>query len=582
MNLSHMEKINEQLTCPVCLERFKEPKVLPCLHTFCKDCLDQIFSKSKDNSFACPTCRAKTPINKSGISGLPTNFLINNILEAVEIQKKVSTTKDVKCEACDEEDADVAVCRCAECARFLCDVHKLAHQKAKATKNHRIQSLDELKSSEIDLKTSLVVPVHCPDHPEEHIKIFCETCDRAICRDCALTEHKSHQYNFLKQLSDKHKQAIMDLVKSAKSRISQLQNASQHVNESLQSLENRSRNTKEQIVAYVRSIQDALKQKEDQLIQEVDAVYHKKDESLKNEAQFLQNAIGGLQRTCEFVQTALDAGNDVELLKLKAQLTSSLTQQLNASSLDGADALNNGKVPELDLEEDLDFIISDDSLLSRVVNLGSISSSSADPKQSSVIVASLNGKPVSESMRAKLNVLSGDTIGFYLIAKSKQGELITKRVKWNVSVKKDGVVEPFDSAGIVNKQNGTWEFTWSPPRDGTYFIHVGTDAGILTNSNLPNTDPCAVQHSPLQITVQKAVQPEEMTPLNTPRDVLLGRRVKRGPHWKWSNQDGGGAGTITEVCQADGWIRVTWDHGTSNSYRWGAEKAQDLTVTKDA
>ena len=30
---------NEELTCSVCLELFKTPKTLPCLHTFCEECL---------------------------------------------------------------------------------------------------------------------------------------------------------------------------------------------------------------------------------------------------------------------------------------------------------------------------------------------------------------------------------------------------------------------------------------------------------------------------------------------------------------------------------------------------------------
>ena len=30
----------DYLTCVICYELFVEPKILPCLHTFCKGCLE--------------------------------------------------------------------------------------------------------------------------------------------------------------------------------------------------------------------------------------------------------------------------------------------------------------------------------------------------------------------------------------------------------------------------------------------------------------------------------------------------------------------------------------------------------------
>ena len=33
------KQIEEEITCSICSELFKEPKTLPCLHTFCKECI---------------------------------------------------------------------------------------------------------------------------------------------------------------------------------------------------------------------------------------------------------------------------------------------------------------------------------------------------------------------------------------------------------------------------------------------------------------------------------------------------------------------------------------------------------------
>lgn len=71
--------VDEILECPICLERLKRPKMLPCQHTFCLSCLEvqQISSNNKkingadgDASAAsvthvtlqCPTCRLEVSL----------------------------------------------------------------------------------------------------------------------------------------------------------------------------------------------------------------------------------------------------------------------------------------------------------------------------------------------------------------------------------------------------------------------------------------------------------------------------------------------------------------------------------------
>ncbi|CAK0899405.1 unnamed protein product, partial [Prorocentrum cordatum] len=51
---------SDLLQCPVCLEQFQEPQVLPgCGHTFCAACVRQVCeaAAASGSTASCPTCR---------------------------------------------------------------------------------------------------------------------------------------------------------------------------------------------------------------------------------------------------------------------------------------------------------------------------------------------------------------------------------------------------------------------------------------------------------------------------------------------------------------------------------------------
>ncbi len=53
-----------------------------------------------------------------------------------------------------------------------------------------------------------------------------------------------------------------------------------------------------------------------------------------------------------------------------------------------------------------------------------------------------------------------------------------------------------------------------------------------------------------------------------PKKLDDGTRVRRGPTWKWGNQGDNSIGTVTQE-RPNGWFRVEWDSGATNSYRYG-------------
>ncbi|OWF42353.1 RING finger protein nhl-1-like [Mizuhopecten yessoensis] len=75
------EHIEQLLQCAICLDRFKQPKLLPCQHTFCETpCLENLVN-FLSRSIKCPECRAEHRVPYQGVSSFPNNLTIRNFLE---------------------------------------------------------------------------------------------------------------------------------------------------------------------------------------------------------------------------------------------------------------------------------------------------------------------------------------------------------------------------------------------------------------------------------------------------------------------------------------------------------------------
>ncbi|KAI8512578.1 hypothetical protein Bbelb_092170 [Branchiostoma belcheri] len=149
-----LKKISSDfLECKICLVvPFKDPKVLSCLHTFCKDCLHVLVMQPGvviQNRFECPTCRAETELPKDGVAGLKDNFFVASLSDTVKAHEslvgsnKEDNNNKTSCDHCEE----VAVQGCLDCEEFLCDECACAHRRSKRTRGHVVVGVADMKES---------------------------------------------------------------------------------------------------------------------------------------------------------------------------------------------------------------------------------------------------------------------------------------------------------------------------------------------------------------------------------------------------------------------------------------------------
>ncbi len=111
-----METMENELTCCVCLELFRDPLMLPCTHNLCRHCVLGLRNNDVLTSFNCPKCRFEVSFEQNqGSDSLPRNLALNNL---ASLYRKQSKMKDLK-KKCSLHNSDVDL-YCQTCQYLGC------------------------------------------------------------------------------------------------------------------------------------------------------------------------------------------------------------------------------------------------------------------------------------------------------------------------------------------------------------------------------------------------------------------------------------------------------------------------------
>ncbi|XP_055931534.1 RING finger protein nhl-1-like isoform X2 [Argiope bruennichi] len=123
-------RMDQLLKCSVCSDRFRNPKLLPCNHTFCAEpCLSRCIEKGK-GSVKCPECSSehRLPI-KGGVQGFPHNVTLGRFLELRQQVSGVEPDLPASMQRCNTCKEKGQLEMCAHCNRKVCKECKAAHVK---------------------------------------------------------------------------------------------------------------------------------------------------------------------------------------------------------------------------------------------------------------------------------------------------------------------------------------------------------------------------------------------------------------------------------------------------------------------
>ncbi|XP_062587429.1 tripartite motif-containing protein 2-like [Saccostrea cucullata] len=286
------ETENDTIKCPLCFEPFTEPKLLDCLHTFCKECLEKLCEHTGDRkTMLCPLCRHEFSIPKNGIDGIKHNFYMEMLLKE----------KEALCQAC--ENGDKATQRCFDCDQNLCTNCYRIHQNLKTTRSHRSVDIGN------EITGMQTQTFYCPRHSGEELKFFCCQCEINICRDCKLTKHEGHKTEDIDIIAENSKKALeLKLENLVNLNDLLLSTANEDIMNVQKYLDGERENLIKAIEEQTNNIVERIRTIGGKMVSEVDAHFEKEKSYLDEKKSFIVQSTVSLKRQCVYIQQVLKHG----------------------------------------------------------------------------------------------------------------------------------------------------------------------------------------------------------------------------------------------------------------------------------
>ena len=320
------EGVHKELTCAICLSRYNQPKILPCLHSYCKGCLEDMLKKSHDKKgITCPQCKVIHELPPQGIDGYTTFFTINNLLELLHIYESADTPiESIKCASGLDENA--AVARCLTCSTYLCENCHTIHQKQHLTKDHDIKTLEEIKHS--DKKTgvrSLHKRQYCMEHKDKQLELYCKTCKKVICLVCAVVNHNKHECAVINEVRAEIQKELEKQISKVQVKEVEFQGHQKFTKDQL-SVRNEAANaSRMEINKACDGLIQEIESRRAQLLSDFNEYHEAEIKQVTAESESVELSLLRLSDSVWFMRQLLDNGDDVEIINVSDQTAQTLS-----------------------------------------------------------------------------------------------------------------------------------------------------------------------------------------------------------------------------------------------------------------
>ncbi|KAM5228511.1 E3 ubiquitin-protein ligase TRIM56 [Ctenodactylus gundi] len=340
------------LACKICLEQLHSPKTLPCLHTYCQDCLAQL---AEGGHIRCPECRETVPVPPTGVAAFKTNFFVNGLLDLVKARAcgDLHAGKPT-CALCPlvggTSTGGPATARCLDCADDLCQACADGHRCTRQTHSHRVVDLVGYRAGWYDEEARERQAAQCPQHPGEALRFLCQPCAQLLCRECRLDPHLDHPCLPLAEAVRARRPGLEELLAGVDSNLVELEAMRGMEKEALARLREQAARVGTQVEEAAEGVLRALLAQKQEVLGQLRAHVEAAEEAARERLAKLESREQMARAAAAFARRVLSLGREAEILSLEGAIAQRL-QQLQGCP--GAPQPSPHLLPQLELHPGL-------------------------------------------------------------------------------------------------------------------------------------------------------------------------------------------------------------------------------------
>ncbi|XP_076594847.1 nuclear factor 7, brain-like [Chaetodon auriga] len=279
---SALEELQSELTCPVCLELFRDPVILECGHHFCQVCIIQCWEAKADELSSCPKCR------KSCARKLRPNSLLCNVVDSVRRAGGMNTAAwvsgwDPGAEPEEPEEREPG-----------------------SSMSSVASSIGHWPRLGMDM---------CEEH-EEKLKLYCEDDQLPICLVCGMSrDHKTHNVIPITEAFENYRDKLSVALERVQLQTEEATLFQTETNEKILLLKERAGDLEELVTAEFGRLREFLLEEEERIKEKLQKQKEEKLNQLEEALTQTTEQISQLESTTDELRLKLREEENPEQLK---------------------------------------------------------------------------------------------------------------------------------------------------------------------------------------------------------------------------------------------------------------------------